>query len=139
MLSSGGIAPHAPAAPSNRSGQSPVDDPNRPPEAGAGIVEVTESSLPLVVGGARQGTRPPRRGCHGQGPLARGAHVVPTTQAATCGKIGPSQLTKVPTDGAQHELICGIHPQPGTNSRPGRWHDQKRRCDRTHVPHPMER
>ena len=138
VLGPSGIAPHSSPATPNWSGQAPVDDPDRTTEVHACIVEVAPALLPLVVRGSRQRARPPRRGRHGQDPLAVSSLIATTAQSATCGKIGPSKLAKVPTDGAQHQLVSSIYPEPGSNASSGRWRDQKRRSDRTHVPHPME-
>jgi hypothetical protein len=128
----GGIPAGRTTPPTDRHHQPPLDHPDRPAETSANVQQVKACPLPLVVAGAGDRPRPPRRRRRCQGTLTVGAAVGAQSNRAAAGEVAAGQPTQVLANHAQYRGVLPVGPQPGAHPRTCGRGDHKRGNDRTH-------
>src|SRR5262249_53360245 len=106
--------------------QSPLHAGDGSPQSELLVAPVAPTSLPLIVRGPGNRTRPARGCLFGQRPLSLSA-TIPASSAmgAAQGQVLIGQAAQIQTQRPEHQGVPVVDPKPGTDSNAPGWLDQK--------------
>jgi hypothetical protein len=71
------------------------------------LLQVLEATLPLVIGGAGEGSSPAAGRLRGEGTFAVGALVIARTEPAAGSKVLPGEAAEMPANRPRDRLVGG--------------------------------